>query len=59
MVDTKTDRIKKGENSLKFIHLSDLHLGKRVNDFPMIDDQRYILGQITEIIKARSLRRYL
>ena len=54
MVDTKTDRIKKGENSLKFIHLSDLHLGKRVNDFPMIDDQRYILGQITEIIKAEK-----
>ena len=36
---------------MKFIHLSDLHLGKRVNDFSMIDDQRHILGQITEIIK--------
>ena len=36
---------------MRFIHLSDLHIGKRVNDFSMIDDQRYILGQITEIIK--------
>ena len=35
---------------MKFIHLSDLHLGKRVNDFSMTDDQRHILGQITEII---------
>lgn len=34
---------------MKFIHLSDLHLGKRVNDFPMIEDQRYILGRILEI----------
>ena len=36
---------------MRFIHLSDLHLGKRVNDFSMIDDQRYILGQIIEIIE--------
>ena len=36
---------------MRFIHLSDLHIGKRVNDFSMIEDQRYILGQITEIIK--------
>ena len=31
---------------MKIIHLSDLHLGKRVNDFSMIEDQRYILNQI-------------
>lgn len=30
----------------KFIHLSDLHIGKRVNEFPMLEDQRYILEQI-------------
>lgn len=35
---------------MKFIHLSDLHLGKRVNEFSMLDDQEYILGQITDII---------
>jgi len=39
---------------LKFIHLSDLHIGKRVNDFPMIEDQRYILGQITGIIRREA-----
>ncbi|MCD8316327.1 MAG: exonuclease SbcCD subunit D [Eggerthellaceae bacterium] len=35
---------------MKFVHLSDLHLGKRVNEFSMIEDQQYILGQILEII---------
>ncbi|WP_419022580.1 exonuclease SbcCD subunit D [Emergencia sp.] len=34
---------------MKFIHLSDLHLGKRVNEFSMIEDQQYILNQIVEI----------
>ena len=35
---------------MRLIHLSDLHLGKRVNDFPMIEDQRFILERILEII---------
>jgi len=35
---------------LKIIHLADLHIGKRVNEFSMIDDQKYILNQILEII---------
>ena len=37
---------------MKFIHLSDLHLGKRVNEVSMTDDQAYILAQILEIIDA-------
>lgn len=35
---------------MKFIHLSDLHLGKRVNEFSMLEDQEYILGRIINII---------
>ncbi len=35
---------------MKLIHLSDLHLGKRVNEFSMIEDQKYILLQIINII---------
>lgn len=31
---------------MKFFHLSDLHLGKRVNGFSMLEDQKYILDQI-------------
>lgn len=39
---------------MKLIHLSDLHLGKRVNDFPMLEDQAYILERILEIIDAEQ-----
>ncbi|MCQ2562999.1 MAG: exonuclease SbcCD subunit D [Mogibacterium sp.] len=39
---------------MRFIHLSDLHIGKRVNDFSMIEDQRYILRQIADIIKEEK-----
>lgn len=35
---------------MKFFHLSDLHLGKRVNEFSMIEDQRYIIDRIIENI---------
>ena len=35
---------------MKLIHLSDLHIGKRVNEVSMIDDQEYILLQILQII---------
>ena len=34
---------------MKFFHLADLHLGKRVNGFPMIEDQKYILNQVIEL----------
>ena len=35
---------------MKLIHLSDLHIGKRVNEVSMIEDQEYILTQILQII---------
>ena len=35
---------------MKLIHLSDLHIGKRVNEVSMIEDQEYILLQILRII---------
>lgn len=39
---------------MKLIHLSDLHLGKRVNEFSMLEDQRYILKQILTIIDQEA-----
>lgn len=39
---------------MKFIHLSDLHLGKRVNEFSMIEDQRYILQEILQITEQEK-----
>jgi len=35
---------------MKFIHLSDLHIGKRVHEISLIEDQKYILEQILRII---------
>lgn len=40
---------------MRCIHLSDLHLGKNVNNFSMIEDQRYILNQIIDLIEARQI----
>ena len=35
---------------MKFLHLSDLHIGKRVNEFSMLEDQEYILTKIINVI---------
>ena len=35
---------------MKLIHLSDLHIGKRVNEVSMLEDQAYILTRILQII---------
>lgn len=39
---------------MRFLHTGDLHIGKVVNDFSMIQDQRYILQQITDIAKREK-----
>lgn len=38
------------EEPMKLIHLSDLHLGKRLNEFSLLEDQNFILKQILQII---------
>ena len=35
---------------MKFLHISDLHIGKRVNEFSMIEDQKHILNQILRTV---------
>ena len=39
---------------MKLIHLSDLHIGKRLNEFSLLEDQRYILGEILRITDAEK-----
>lgn len=39
---------------MKLMHLSDLHIGKRVNEFSMIEDQKYILAQILTILEQEQ-----
>ena len=39
---------------MKLFHLSDLHLGRRLNDYPLLEDQEYILN---EVLKAADEER--
>lgn len=40
---------------MRFMHLSDLHIGKRVNEFSMLEDQTYILKQILTLAKTEQV----
>ncbi len=42
------DKIFKGD-SMKFMHLADLHIGKRLNEYSLFEDQNYILNEILDI----------
>ena len=35
---------------MKFVHLSDLHIGKRLKEYSLLEDQEYILDRILDII---------
>lgn len=39
---------------MKLLHTSDLHLGKRVNEYAMLDDQAFILKRILQIVDAEK-----
>lgn len=39
---------------MKFIHISDLHLGKRLNEFSLLEDQTFILTKIVNIIDEQK-----
>ena len=40
---------------MKFAHIADLHIGKRVHDFSMLEDQRYILNQMLGIFEDQKV----
>ena len=40
---------------MKFIHLSDLHIGRKVNEFSMLEDQKYIFDKIISIIEQQKI----
>ncbi len=40
---------------MKFIHLADLHIGKSVCDFSMIEDQEYILKKVVELAREEKV----
>lgn len=39
---------------MKLFHLSDLHIGKRVNEFSMIEEQKYILKRILDLAEEEK-----
>lgn len=44
---------------MKFLHLSDLHIGKIVLEQPMLEDQKYMLNKIIEVIKKENIEAVL
>lgn len=40
---------------MRLLHISDLHIGKHVNEFPMLQDQRHILDAVLDIIRTREV----
>ena len=39
---------------MKFLHLADLHIGKRVCEHSMLDEQMHILGEVLDIARKES-----
>ena len=44
---------------MKILHLADLHLGKKVNDFCMLEEQKYVLKQALELIDSQNIEALL
>ena len=44
---------------MKFLHLGDLHIGKKVNDFSMLEDQKFVLNQALEVVKENNIEAVL
>ena len=40
---------------MRFLHISDLHIGKIVNDFSMLEDQKFILRQLDGMAAANKV----
>ena len=37
---------------MRFLHVSDLHIGRRLNGFSLLEDQKHILKQITQLAQT-------
>lgn len=40
---------------MRFLHLADLHIGKRVNGFSMIEDQKFVFEQVYNVIENEKI----
>lgn len=44
---------------MRFLHLADLHIGKRLNEFSLIEDQKFIFDKILNIIDEKKIEAVL
>ena len=44
---------------MKFLHTGDLHIGKTVNGFSMLEDQKKALTQMVEIAKREKVQAFV
>ncbi len=40
---------------MRLMHLADLHIGKKVNGYSMIEDQEYVLQQVLDVVKEEQV----
>ena len=40
---------------MKFLHLADLHIGKKLNEYPLFEDQRFVLNQALSLAKKEDV----
>ncbi len=40
---------------MRFLHLADLHIGKQIGNYSLIEDQRFTLGRIVELMVERNV----
>ena len=42
-------------DTMRLLHIADLHIGKRVCEFSMVDDQRHILTQVLDLLRGGTV----
>lgn len=40
---------------MRFMHLADLHIGKKVNGYSMLEDQKHVLKQVLQVVSEQCL----
>ena len=44
---------------MRILHTGDLHIGKAVNNFNMLEDQKYVLTQMVELVKEKNAQVFI
>lgn len=44
---------------MRILHTADLHIGKTVNNFSMLEDQKYILTQMVDMVKQQNIDAFI